>query len=153
MNSSATFDVIFVGAGHNALIAARDITEDSGSVCQLDLRPIPVKARTAPSESFMDDPEDFTKRSRTGSAHENPNSYPTYGQPKGERLTATRAAIASTMYDWLCRILLRDALGIAKSTEHACSAGRRGGPSVMPHANAALPHPFQPATVSPTHRK
>jgi phytoene dehydrogenase-like protein len=36
MTASATFDVIFVGAGHNALIAARYLAEDSGSVCLLD---------------------------------------------------------------------------------------------------------------------
>jgi hypothetical protein len=70
MTASATFDVIFVGAGDNALIAARYLAEDSGSVCPLDQRPLPVKPRTAPSESFMDDPEDFKKRSRTGSARE-----------------------------------------------------------------------------------
>ena len=43
----------------------------------------------------MDDPEDFKKRSRTGSPYENPNSHNTY---------------------WLCGRLLRDALGVAEST-------------------------------------
>jgi hypothetical protein len=62
----------------------------------------------------MDDPEDFKKRSRTGSPYENPTSHPTYGQPKGEHLTATRAVIATP--DWLCGRLLRDALDIAEST-------------------------------------
>jgi choline dehydrogenase-like flavoprotein len=90
MTASAAFDVIFVGAGHNVLIAARDLAEASGSVCQLDQRPIPAKPHTAPPESFMDDPEDFKKRSRTGSPYENPTSPNTY---------------------WL-----RDALGVAEST-------------------------------------
>jgi hypothetical protein len=63
----------------------------------------------------MDDPEDFKERSGTGSPYVNPASYSTDGQPKGERLTATRAVIASTTYDWLCRRLLRDALGIART--------------------------------------
>jgi choline dehydrogenase-like flavoprotein len=103
MTASAAFDVIFVGAGHTALIAARYLAEDGGSVCQLDQRPIPVKARTAPSESFMDDPEDFKKRSRTGSPYENPNPHSTY---------------------WLCGCLRRDAPGVAESTR---AAGRRHG--------------------------
>jgi hypothetical protein len=113
MTASATFDVIFVGAEHNGLIAARYLAEDSGSMCLLGQRPIPVKPPAAPSESFMDDPEDFKKRRRT---------HPTYGQPKGEHLTATRAVIASTTPDWLCGRLLRDALDVAESTR---AQGRR----------------------------
>jgi choline dehydrogenase-like flavoprotein len=103
MNASSAFDVIFVGAGHNGLIAARYLATDGGCVCQLDLRPIPVKPRTARSESFMDDPEDFKKRSRTGSPYENPNSHNTC---------------------WFCGRLLRDALGVAESTR---AQGRRYG--------------------------
>jgi choline dehydrogenase-like flavoprotein len=95
MTPSSAFDVIFVGAGHHVLIAARYLTEASGSVCLLDRRPIAVKPHTAPSESFMDDPQDFKKRSRTGSPYENPTSHNTY---------------------WLCGRLLRDALGVAEST-------------------------------------
>jgi hypothetical protein len=103
MTASSAFDVIFGGAGHNALIAARYLAEDSGCVCQLDQCPIAVKPRTAPSESFMDDSEDFKKRSRTGSPYENPNCHNTY---------------------WLCGCLLRDALGVAESTR---AQGRRYG--------------------------
>jgi hypothetical protein len=103
MTASAAFDVIFVGAGHNALIAARYLAEDSGCVCLLDRCPTPAKPRTAPCESFMDDPQDFKKRSRTGSPYENPNSPNTY---------------------WLCGRLLRDALGVAESTR---AQGRRYG--------------------------
>ena len=103
MTASSAFDVIFVGAGHNALIAARYLAEDSGCVCLLDRRPTPAKPRTAPCESFMDDPEDFKKRSRTGSPYENPNSHNTY---------------------WLCGRLLRDALGVAESIR---AQGRRYG--------------------------
>jgi hypothetical protein len=103
MTASAAFDVIFVAAGHNVLIPARYLAENSGSVCLLDQRAIPVKPHTAPSESFMDDPEDFKKRSRTGSPYENPTSPNTY---------------------WLCRRLLRDALGVAESTR---AQGRRDG--------------------------
>jgi hypothetical protein len=103
MTASATFDVIFVGARHNALIAARYLAEDSGSVCQLDQRSMAVKPRTAPSGSYMDDPEDFKERSRTGSPYENPNSHNTC---------------------WLCGRLLRDALGVAESTR---AQGRRYG--------------------------
>jgi hypothetical protein len=51
----------------------------------------------------MDDPEDFKKRSRTGSPYENPNSPNTY---------------------WLCGRLLRDALGVAESIR---AQGRRYG--------------------------
>ena len=97
-SASSAFVVIFVGAGHNALIGARYLAEDSGCVCLLDRRPTPAKPRTAPSESFMDDPEDFKKRSRTGSPYENPNSHDTY---------------------WL-----RDELGVAESTR---AQGRRYG--------------------------
>jgi hypothetical protein len=61
MTASAAFDVIFVGAGHNALIPARYQAENNGSVCLLDQRPIPAKPHTAPFESFMADPEDFKK--------------------------------------------------------------------------------------------
>jgi phytoene dehydrogenase-like protein len=39
MTASSAFDVIFVGAGHHGLIAARYLTEASGSVCLLDQRP------------------------------------------------------------------------------------------------------------------
>jgi hypothetical protein len=124
MTASATSDVILVRAGHSALIAARHLAEDSGSVCLLDQRPMPANPRTVPSEAFMDDPGDFKKRSRTGSPYENPTSNPNYGQPKGERLTATRAVIASTKPGWLFRRLLRDALGIAESTR---AQGRRDG--------------------------
>jgi choline dehydrogenase-like flavoprotein len=74
MTPSAAFDVIFVGAGHHGMIAARYLTENSGSVCLRDQRPIPATPHTAPSESFMDDPQDFKKRSRTGSRYENPTS-------------------------------------------------------------------------------
>jgi hypothetical protein len=73
MTASATFDVDVVGAGHPALIAARYRAEDSGSVCLRDRRPIPAKPHTAPFESFMDDPQDFKKRSTTGSPYENPD--------------------------------------------------------------------------------
>jgi phytoene dehydrogenase-like protein len=140
MTASAAFDVIFVGAGHNALMFARCLARDSGSVCLLDQRPLPAKPRTTPSESFldggdencgrprltrphdpssesfMDDPQDFKKRSRIGSPCGNPTSHPTYGQPKGEHLTATRAAIARTTPVWLYGRLLRDAPGIPDST-------------------------------------
>jgi choline dehydrogenase-like flavoprotein len=102
MTASVTFDVIFVGAGHNGLIAARYLTEASSSVCLLNERPMPANSRTAPSESFVDDPEDFKKRSRTGSPYENPTSHHTY---------------------WLCGRLLRDALGVAESTR---AQGRYG---------------------------
>jgi choline dehydrogenase-like flavoprotein len=102
MTASSAFDVIFVGAGHNGLIAARHLAENGCSACQLGQRPIPAKPHTAPSESFMDDPEDFKKRSRTGSPYENPTSANTY---------------------WLCG-LLRDALGVAESTR---AQGRRYG--------------------------
>jgi choline dehydrogenase-like flavoprotein len=78
MTASSTFDVIFVGAGHHVLIAARYLTENSGSVCLLDRRPIPAKPHTATSESFIDDPKDFKKRSRTGSPDENRTSPNTY---------------------------------------------------------------------------
>jgi hypothetical protein len=57
--ASSAFDVMFVGAGHNALIAARYLAEDSGCVCLLDRCPTPATPRTAPSESFMDDPQDL----------------------------------------------------------------------------------------------
>jgi ribulose 1,5-bisphosphate synthetase/thiazole synthase len=36
MTASSAFDVIFVGAGHTVLIAARHLAENGGSVCQLD---------------------------------------------------------------------------------------------------------------------
>jgi hypothetical protein len=124
MTASSAFDVIFVSAGPNALIAARYLAEDGGSGCLLDERPLPAKPPTAPSESFMDDPEDFRRRSRTGSSYESPTSHPTYGQGKGERLTATRAVIANTTYDWLCGGLLGNALGIAESIR---ALGRRYG--------------------------
>jgi hypothetical protein len=101
--ASSAFVVIFVGAGHNALIGARYLAEDCGCVCLLDRRPTPAKPHTAPCESFMDDPEDFKKRSRTGSPYENPNSHNTY---------------------WLCARLLRDALSVAASTR---AQGRRYG--------------------------
>jgi hypothetical protein len=128
MTASAAFDAIFLGAGHHALIAARHLAKDSGSVCLLDQRPIPAKPRTARSETFMDDPEDFKKRSNTGSPCENPTSHPTYGQPKDEHLTATRAVIASTTPDWLCGPLPRDRLGIAESTRaQSRRYGFRGG--------------------------
>jgi hypothetical protein len=124
MTASATFDAIFLGAGHHALIGARHLAKDSGWVYLLGQRPTPAKPRTARSEAFMDDPEDFKKRSRTGSPCENPTSHPTYGQPKDEHLTATRAVIASTTPDWLCGPPLRDALGVAESTR---AQGRRYG--------------------------
>ena len=101
MTASSAFVVIFAGAGHHALIGARYLAEDSGRVCSLDRCPTPAKPHTAPSESFMDDPEDFKKRSRTGSPYENPNSHNTY---------------------WLCGRLLRDAMGVAESTR---AQGRR----------------------------
>jgi phytoene dehydrogenase-like protein len=140
MTASAAFDVIFVGAGHNALMFARCLARDSGSVCLLDQRLIPAKPHTTPSESvldggdenygrpkltrphdpssesFMDDPQDFTKRSRIGSPCENPTSHPTHGQPKDEHHTATRAAIARTTPVWLYGRLLRDGPGIRIST-------------------------------------
>jgi hypothetical protein len=122
MTASATFDAILVGAEHHALTAARYLAKDSGSVCLLDQRPIPAKPRNASSETFMDDPEDFKKRSRTGSPCENPASHPTYGQPNGEHLTATKAVIASTTPDSLYQPPLRDAPGIAESTR---AQGRR----------------------------
>jgi choline dehydrogenase-like flavoprotein len=103
MTAPSTFDVIFVGAGHHVLIAARYLTENSGSVCLLDRRPIPAKPHTATSESFIDDPEDFKKRCRTGSPDENRTSPNTY---------------------WLCGRLLRDAPGVAESTR---AQGRRDG--------------------------
>jgi hypothetical protein len=140
MTASAIFDVIFVGAGHNALIAAHYLAEDSGSVCLLDQRPMRAKPRTASSEcfldnddenygrpkkthprhpsseSFMDDPDDFKKRSRTGSPYENRPSHPTCGQPNGEHHTATKAVIASITPDSLYQRPLRDAPGIPEST-------------------------------------
>jgi hypothetical protein len=94
MTASAAFDVDVVGAGHTALI---------GRVCRLDRRPIPVRARPAPSESFMDDPQDFTKRATTGSPHENPDPDDT---------------------SWVCGRLLGDALRVAESTR---ARGRRYG--------------------------
>jgi hypothetical protein len=87
-SASSTFDVYFVGAGHNGLIGARYLAKDSGWVCLLDRRRTPAKPGIAPSESFLDDPEDFKKRSRTGSPYENPNPHNTY---------------------WLCGRLLRGA--------------------------------------------
>jgi choline dehydrogenase-like flavoprotein len=124
MTASATFEVVFVGAGHNDLVAARYLAENSSSVCLLGQRRRRAHPRTAPCESFMDDPDDFKKRSRTVSPHENPTSQRTYGRPSSERLTATRVVIASATYDWLCRRLLRDALGVAESTR---AQGRRDG--------------------------
>ena len=103
MTASAAFDVIFVGTGHNAPIVARCLARDSGSMCLLDRRPIPAKPHTATSESFIDDPQDFKKRSRTGSPDENRTSPNTY---------------------WLCGRLLRDAPGVAESTR---AQGRRDG--------------------------
>ena len=41
MTASSTFDVIFVGAGHNALIAASYLVKEGRSVCLLDLHPTP----------------------------------------------------------------------------------------------------------------
>jgi len=41
MSASSTFDVIFVGAGHNALIAASYLVKEGRSVCLLDLHPTP----------------------------------------------------------------------------------------------------------------
>jgi phytoene dehydrogenase-like protein len=41
MNASNTFDVVFVGAGHNALIAACYLVKEGGSVCLPDQRPAP----------------------------------------------------------------------------------------------------------------
>ena len=153
MTASFTFDVIFVGAGHNAVIVARCLARDSGSVCLLDQRPLPAKPRTASSESFldggdencgrpkltrphdpssesfMDDPQDFTKRSRTGSPYENPTSHPTHGHSKGEHNTATRAAIASSTPDRLHGRLLRDGPGIRVSTLPQGRRCRFGGGS------------------------
>ena len=103
MTASSAFVVIFGGAGHNALVGARYLAEDSGCVCLLDRCPTPAKPRTAPSESFMDDPEDVKKRSRAGSPYENPNCHNTC---------------------WLCGRLWRDALGVAESTR---AQGRRDG--------------------------
>ncbi|MDT7723263.1 MAG: hypothetical protein QOE94_4274 [Mycobacterium sp.] len=136
-SASSTFDVYFVGAGHNGLIGARYLAKDSGWVCLLDRRRTPAKPGIAPSESFLDDPEDFKKRSRTGSPYENPNPHNTY---------------------WLCGRLLRGAgccridsgtgppLWIAG--ERGVSAGRRRCPRLMPHANAALPQPIQPTNTA-----
>jgi hypothetical protein len=103
MTASSAFVVIVVGAKHNELIAGRYLAEDSDCVCLTDRRPIPAKPGTAPCESFMDDPEDFKKRSRTGSPYENPTSPNSYG---------------------LCGRLLRDGLGVAESTR---AQGRRYG--------------------------
>jgi hypothetical protein len=94
MTASFAFAVIVVGAGQDALIAARHLAEDCGWVCSLDRCPTPAQPRTAPGESFIDDPEDFRKRSRTGSPYENPTSPHT---------------------DWLCGRLPRDGLGVAES--------------------------------------
>jgi phytoene dehydrogenase-like protein len=41
MTASSTFDVIFVGAGHNALIAASYLAREGRSVCLLDQCPTP----------------------------------------------------------------------------------------------------------------
>jgi phytoene dehydrogenase-like protein len=41
MSASSTFDVIFVGAGHNALIAASYLAKEGRSVCLLDQGPTP----------------------------------------------------------------------------------------------------------------
>jgi phytoene dehydrogenase-like protein len=41
MTASSTFDVIFVGAGHNALIAASYLVKDGRSVCLLDQHATP----------------------------------------------------------------------------------------------------------------
>ncbi|MCW2654314.1 MAG: dependent oxidoreductase [Mycobacterium sp.] len=41
MTASSTFDVIFVGAGHNALVAASYLAREGRSVCLLDQRPTP----------------------------------------------------------------------------------------------------------------
>jgi hypothetical protein len=59
MTASSAFVVMFAGAGHNALIGVRHLAEDSGCVCLLDQPATPAKPRTAPSESFMDDPQDL----------------------------------------------------------------------------------------------
>jgi phytoene dehydrogenase-like protein len=41
MTTSTTFDVIFVGAGHNALVAASYLAKEGRSVCLLDQQPTP----------------------------------------------------------------------------------------------------------------
>ncbi len=41
MTASTTFDVIFVGAGHNAMIAASYLVREGRSVCLLDQQPTP----------------------------------------------------------------------------------------------------------------
>jgi phytoene dehydrogenase-like protein len=41
VSGSNTFDVVFVGAGHNALIAACYLAKAGRSVCLLDQRPAP----------------------------------------------------------------------------------------------------------------
>ena len=41
MTASTTFDVVFVGAGHNALIAASYLAKEGRSVCLLDQRAEP----------------------------------------------------------------------------------------------------------------
>jgi phytoene dehydrogenase-like protein len=41
MTATSTFDVIFVGAGHNALIAASYLVKEGRSVCLLDQHPTP----------------------------------------------------------------------------------------------------------------
>jgi phytoene dehydrogenase-like protein len=41
MTSSSTFDAIFVGAGHNALIAASYLVKEGRSVCLLDQHSTP----------------------------------------------------------------------------------------------------------------
>src|ERR1700754_4260132 len=41
MTTSTTFDVVFVGAGHNALIAATYLAKEGRSVCLLDRAAVP----------------------------------------------------------------------------------------------------------------
>jgi choline dehydrogenase-like flavoprotein len=76
MTASAAFDAIFVGAGHHALIAARHLAKDSGSVCLLDRRPTPAKPHTAPSECFSDDDdENYGRPKKTHPRHPSSESF------------------------------------------------------------------------------
>ena len=49
MTASSTFDVIFVGAGHNALIGASYLVKEGRSVCLLDQHATPGAGSAARS--------------------------------------------------------------------------------------------------------
>ena len=69
MSASSTFDVIFVGAGHNALIAASYLVKEGRSVCLLDLHPTPggwVRSEETTLPGFVHDTFSALHRSSSG---------------------------------------------------------------------------------------